>query len=192
MQNPDGAAPGPLASDEQRLSLGARVSFAVAGSALACVVVAALAQAEPRHVTQLFGGAGGKPQGAYCKQGQRVIGVDVATAMNAAAGVRVICADGSQLAPLGQMLGPVTELRCPSGWSVIGLWGAVGSYVDAISVSCAPNDDARGPIRHLALAGANGGWGFHARCAHGHADGFDARTGAVVDAIGLHCVGDDD
>lgn len=185
MQNPDGQLPEPNAADRDRLSVQQRVLAVLLGCASACLVVSVLARCEPQHVTELFGGAGGKEQLAECGTSS-VTGVDVAMSANMVAGIRVVCGDKT-LPPLGVMAGPVTPLRCPQGWAAVGIWGAVASFVDAFSLSCAPVASFQGPIQHLQLAGGQGGWGFHARCQSGPLTGLRARTGMVVDAVGMTC-----
>lgn len=204
MQNPDGPSPEPPTSGHEQGSVLTRLAAVAIGVLIAGTVVSVLARSSAEHVTELFGGAGGKPQTVSCGW-KLMVGANVAVSSGIVAGIQPMCRGNArikhneapaedELSPqaLGVMSGPITSLRCPQGWSVVGIWGAVASFVDGFSLTCAPTEDVRGPIRHLELAGGHGGWGFHTRCEDDFVVGLRARTGLVVDAVGMLCAGRDD
>jgi hypothetical protein len=170
-------------------ALGIAIAIGVGAGALGQLLVI-LGDYPP--VTAQYGGSGGNPVVASCEPGEHVTGAHVyVSTTQVVAGISPRCSAaasgeaGVYRGVVGTRQGTPTKLRCPAGWRAVGIWGASGTVVDKVSLSCAPRPG--GPVVYLEGAGGNGGAGFHASCPRGELRGLTGRAGMLLDNIGMLC-----
>ena len=162
-----------------------------------------------------FGGGGGSPFTEECPTNQVMIGlrgragsyVDrvqaqcgrISLASSGPGSIQVEVEEGTTLEEHGGVGGNEFHLACDPGQVVVGFGGGAGSYVDRLSLQCAPMklvSDLEtgtmavgiGDIVSTWSAGGSGGGEFSATCPAGQmATMINGRAGKYVDRFGLTC-----
>ena len=86
--------------------------------------------------------------------------------------------------------GVASSIACPANHVAVGIHGTVVTYINSIGLLCqALNTDGTfGASVSTAMAGPGWGTAFSLQCPAGMAVvGFPGHSGALVDALGLHC-----
>ncbi|MCB9736203.1 MAG: hypothetical protein H6745_26755 [Deltaproteobacteria bacterium] len=166
-------------------------------------LVGADATSLPATITRVAGGYGGGdgPLGCRAELGATV-GLELQlSADHVVAAVRPVCLPAGGAGPTtGGWRGrpdasegatPLIRSECPAGDVVVGLTGRAGALVDALAVVCgraggaSPGDG----LTRGAMRGGTGGEPFTLACPAPYrlAD-LTARSGDLIDAVGLRCV----
>jgi hypothetical protein len=172
------------------------LGYALASSlGIALALVLALLALEPLSGAEALphGGPGGVAAAIACPPAYDVVAARIFERESLVAGIALLCArEQDDDAPLleSETLGTATSqatlVRCAPEQVAVGIWGATGTLVDQLSLSCARRARPTGPVEHLRGVGGSGGHGFHARC-RGRLQGVVGAAGTYVDRVAPHC-----